>query len=157
MLRRKKFLHGYNSNYKYTFKREFQQSDWRPSSDTGMASGGREALVQQPSDVWTLTSGTVAEPTWRSRSSPSWLAYKSSEYFSYGQKAKQMLQETLLLTTKNPKSLSSLCCYLLPPTNRRLEQLSDQIRSDDARTGRWKAERWYCSCWWAGWRPIRCP
>lgn len=75
----------------------------------------REALVQQPSDVWTLTSGTAAESTWRSRSSSSWLAYKSSEYFSYGQKATQMLQETLLLTTQEPKSLSSLCCYLLPP------------------------------------------
>lgn len=143
MLRRKKFLHGYNSNYKYTFKREFQQSNWWASSDTGKASGGREAMVLQPSDVWTLTSGTAAESTWRSHSSP-WLAYKSREYFSYGQKAKQTLRETWLLTTK---SLSSLCCCVLPLNRAGLEQLSDQIK-DEAWTGLVGKG----SCVWAGWR-----
>lgn len=155
MFRRKKFLHGYNSNYKYTFKREFQQSTdglpqtqaW-PPEERGLGTTAQWCvntdfrhsgwihlevtflfLLAGLQEQWTLQLWTESNTD----------AARDVTSYSTGT---QVIEFSLLssVAPENTRGLSSV-----------------QSRSDDAGTGRWKALRWHCSCWGAGWRPIGCP
>lgn len=126
-----------------TLFKEFHQSRWWASSDTGMASGGKRPWYYSPvrCEHWLQAQrlnpleGHVPLPL-------GWLP-RAVTTSAMDRKQNRRCNRLYFLLQRNQSHEFSLLLSVAL-NNLRLEQLSAQLRR--WRTGRCRAVRWYCSC-----------